>query len=103
GLAGGGEGAGNQVTLRIGGKEITDLPNAKVHMKRLNAGDAVTVRAGGGGGFGPALERDAARVADDVREGYVSVAAAREMYGVIVDEQTLELDSAGTDNRRRGK
>jgi len=68
GLAGGGEGAGNQVTLRIGGKEITDLPNAKVHMKRLNAGDAVTVRAGGGGGFGPAVERDAARVADDVRE-----------------------------------
>src|SRR5207302_1212637 len=40
GLAGGGPGSGNQVTLRIGGKEITDLPNAKVLMKRLNAGDA---------------------------------------------------------------
>src|SRR3954463_7506312 len=101
GLAGGGEGAGNQVTLRIGGKEITDLPNAKVHMKRLNAGDAVTVRAGGGGGFGPAVERDAARVADDVREGYVSVAAAAESYGVVLDGQTLEIDRAATNKRRR--
>jgi N-methylhydantoinase B len=103
GLAGGGEGAGNQVTLRMGGKEITDLPNAKVHMKRLNAGDAVTVRAGGGGGFGPAFERDPVRVADDVREGYVSVAAAAENYGVVVDEKTLEVDRAATSQRRRGK
>jgi N-methylhydantoinase B len=103
GLAGGGEGAGNQVTLRIAGKEITDLPNAKVHMKRLNPGDALTVRAGGGGGFGPALERDPARVADDVREGYVSVAAAAENYGVVLDGQTLELDRAATEKRRRGK
>src|SRR3954463_2369389 len=101
GLAGGASGAGNQVTLRLAGKEVTDLPNAKVLMKRLNAGDAVTVRAGGGGGFGPAVERDAARVADDVREGYVSVAAAAESYGVVLDGQTLEIDRAATNKRRR--
>src|SRR5438552_3837330 len=58
GLAGGHSGAGNQVCLRIGGKEISDLPNAKVLMKRLNPGDAITLRAGGGGGFGPPEERD---------------------------------------------
>jgi len=103
GLAGGGAGAGNQVALRIGGKEITDLPNAKVLMKRLNAGDAITVRAGGGGGFGPAHERDPERVAEDVREGYVSLAAAAESYGVVIDERTLEVDRAATNERRRGK
>jgi len=103
GLAGGGAGAGNQVTLRIGGKEITDLPNAKVLMKRLNAGDAITVRAGGGGGFGAAYERDPRRVAEDVRQGYVSVAAAAEIYGVVVDPRTLEFDRAATEERRRGK
>ena len=102
GLAGGGEGAGNQVTLRIGGEEITDLPNAKVLMKRLNAGDAITVRSGGGGGFGPARERDPERVAEDVRQGYVSFAAAAESYGVVLDEQTLAVDGAAT-KRRRGK
>ncbi len=103
GLAGGGSGAGNQVTLRIGGKEIIDLPNAKVLMKRLNAGDAITVRAGGGGGFGPPHERDAERVAEDVRQGYVSLAAAAESYGVVLNPQTLEIDSAATQQRRRGK
>jgi N-methylhydantoinase B len=102
GLSGGGAGAGNQVTLRLGGKEVTDLPNAKVLMKRLNAGDAITVRAGGGGGFGPPQERDAERVAQDVRQGYVSLAAAAESYGVVLDAQTLEVDRAAT-NKRRGK
>ena len=72
-------------------------------MKRLNAGDAITVRAGGGGGFGAAYERDAERVAEDVRQGYVSVAAAAESYGVVLDEKTLEVDRAATERRRRGK
>ena len=103
GLGGGAPGAGNQVTLRLGGKEITDLPNAKVLMKRLNAGDAITVRAGGGGGFGAPHERDAERVANDVRQGYVSLAAAAESYGVVLDPQTLEVDTTATHQRRRGK
>jgi N-methylhydantoinase B len=100
GLAGGASGAGNQVTLRLGGKEITDLPNAKVLMKRLNPGDAITVRAGGGGGFGPAHEREPQRVAHDVRQGYVSLDAAAESYGVVVDPKTLEVDHAATRQRR---
>jgi len=103
GLAGGEPGAGNQVTLRIGGKEITDLPNAKVLMKRLNAGDAITIRAGGGGGFGPPNEREPERVASDVRQGYVSHAAAAETYGVVMDPKTLEVDHAATHQRRKAK
>ena len=102
GLAGGGSGAGNQVSLRMGGKEITDLPNAKVLMKRLNPGDAITIRAGGGGGFGPPHEREPERVAEDARQGYVSLAAAAESYGVVLDPHTLEVDRAAT-QRRRGK
>jgi N-methylhydantoinase B len=103
GLGGGLPGAGNQVTLRLGGKEIGDLPNAKVLMKRLDPGDAITIRAGGGGGFGPPHERDAERVAQDVRQGYVSLRAAAESYGVVLDPQTLEVDQAATRQRRRGK
>jgi N-methylhydantoinase B len=98
GLAGGGSGAGNQVALRIGGKELAELPNAKVHMRRLNKGDAVTIRAGGGGGFGPAHEREPERVLHDVREGYVSIEAAAEEYGVIIDPRALEIVQI-----RRGK
>jgi len=100
GLAGGTSGAGNQVTLRIDGKEVTDLPNAKVLMMRLKPGDAVAVRAGGGGGFGPPYERNPQRVVHDVRQGYVSLRAARELYGVVLDPQTLEIDAPATTERR---
>ena len=98
GLAGGASGAGNQVTLRIGGKELGELPNAKVHMRRLNKGDAVTIRAGGGGGFGRPQEREPERVLHDVREGYVSIEAAAEKYGVVIDPRTLQIVQV-----RRGK
>jgi N-methylhydantoinase B len=100
GLAGGACGAGNQVALRIDGKELTDLPNAKVLMKRLKPGDAITVRAGGGGGFGPPQERDPQRVAHDVRQGYVSMRAARELYGVVLDPKTFSIDEPATTKLR---
>jgi N-methylhydantoinase B len=100
GLAGGRAGAGNQVELRIKGKDIDDLPNAKVLMQRLDRGDAITIRAGGGGGFGPPEERDPGAVARDVREGYVSPGVAREVYGVVLDARTFAVDPAATEKRR---
>jgi N-methylhydantoinase B len=101
GLAGGHSGAGNQVALRIAGKEIADLPNAKVLMKRLERGDAITIRAGGGGGFGPPAERDPQAVAHDVRQGYVSLEVARDAYGVVLDSRTLAVDETATAERRK--
>jgi N-methylhydantoinase B len=62
----------------------------------LKPGDSFTVRAGGGGGFGPAAERDPEKVAWDVRQGYVSLGAARDLYRVALDPKTLELDAAET-------
>lgn len=100
GLAGGREGMGNQVTLRIGGREITDLPNAKVLTRRLQPGDAFTLRAGGGGGFGSPLERPIEGVQEDVRQGYVSPKAARECYGVVLDPRTLRVDTKETSKLR---
>jgi N-methylhydantoinase B len=100
GLEGGLPGAGNQVTLRLAGVEKTDLPNAKVLTQRLQKGDAFTLRAGGGGGFGPPYERDPQKVAHDVRQGYVSVRAAAELYGVVLDETMLEVDEAATTRLR---
>ena len=38
----------------------------------------------GPGGWGDPLERDPAKVADDVAEGLVSAAAARKDYGVVL-------------------
>ncbi|HTP94534.1 MAG TPA: hydantoinase B/oxoprolinase family protein [Burkholderiales bacterium] len=82
GLAGGHDGAGNEVALRIDGRDIADFPNAKVLSRRLKPGDAFIVRSGGGGGFGPPSQRDPERVAHDVRQEYVSREVARDVYRV---------------------
>jgi N-methylhydantoinase B len=86
GLAGGKPGKGNRVALRLDGKEISDLPNAKVLTQRLKPGDAFTLRSGGGGGFGPPAERDPELVARDVEQGYVSRQSSRDIYGVALSD-----------------
>jgi N-methylhydantoinase B len=98
GLAGGLEAMGNEIGLVVDGKEVTGIPNGKVAQKRLKAGDVFIYRAGGGGGFGPPLERDPQRIAEDVKQGYVSRGAARSLYGVALredgavdEEQTARL------------
>ena len=45
------------------------------------AGSLVVMEAPGSGGFGPPAERDAAALAEDLLDGYVTAAAARRDYG----------------------
>jgi N-methylhydantoinase B len=100
GLEGGREGAGNAVSIRLGGKWKEDFPNAKVLVAQLAGGDAYRMRSGGGGGYGDPRERPAAAVAEDVRQGYVSGKAAKELYGVVVDAVTFAVDERGTKRLR---
>ena len=102
GLDGGGDAAGNSLEVRIDGEWRDDLPNAKLLAMRMKAGDAFMIRSGGGGGFGDPKTRDAARVAHDVIEGYVSPEAAAERYGVVVDAKTGAIDEKAT-QKLRGK
>jgi N-methylhydantoinase B len=53
-----------------------------------------------GAGYGDPRERDPGRVARDVREGWVSRARAREVYGVEVGDDG-EIDLKATDELRR--
>jgi N-methylhydantoinase B len=65
-------------------------------------GDTVEFHSAGGGGYGPPRERDPEAVVADVRNGYVSVAAARKDYGVAIDPATLEIDIEATRRLRAG-
>ena len=100
GLQGGEDGTGNSVALELDGKWKEDFPNAKVLTAQLKEGEAFRLRSGGGGGFGAAAERPAEDVAEDVRQGYVSIEAARDSYGVVIEEATGEVDQAATDALR---
>jgi N-methylhydantoinase B len=59
-------------------------------------------QAGGGGGYGDPHLRDAHKVAQEVRNGIISIEQARELYGVAVDADTFELNETETE-RLRGK
>jgi N-methylhydantoinase B len=50
----------------------------------------------GGGAVGPAVERDPELVRRDVRAGFVSLDAAHEEYGVVLEPVTLAVDEAAT-------
>ena len=75
GYRGGQNGAPAQLTLNAG--EYL-APKGRT---TLEPGDVVTVRTPGGGGFGRPRTRSRAALDEDVKQGYVSPAAARKVYG----------------------
>ena len=66
----------------------------------LKTGDAFRLRSGGGGGYGSPLDRPADDVAADARQGYISLAAAQNLYGVVLDAETFAVDVIATDKLR---
>lgn len=102
GLDGGGDATGNNIAFRLAGQWKADFPNAKVLVAQLKPEDAYRISSGGGGGYGSPHDRPAEAVAEDVRQGYVSVAAAAERYGVVVDAETFAVDQAATEKLRAG-
>jgi N-methylhydantoinase B len=47
----------------------------------LKPGEMLCNRSAGGGGYGDPRERDSALVAQDLRNGLITLAAARDVYG----------------------
>ena len=69
-------------------------------LTHLKPGDTVILNAPGGGGYGNPLERDPLLVQKDVADGYVSLKAAADSYGVVIDPQTLQVDREATREKR---
>ena len=78
GLFGGGAGSHTRIEIERAGSVIKLKSKDRVELK---AGDILTLYSSGGGGFGPAREREKALIAEDVAQGYVSPAAAAKLYG----------------------
>lgn len=81
GVLGGQDGAVNRVEV-IRGAEVWVPPHlSKAQDIPLAPGDRVRVRTPGGGGYGPAAERDPAAVAEDVRLGRYTAEQAARLFG----------------------
>jgi N-methylhydantoinase B len=100
GVEGGDNALPNKIQVRRASGAVEKFPNGKLNSLPLAPGDAVIISGGGGGGFGDALERDPAAVRLDVIRGYVSLAQAREAYGVVIDAQTHGIDPVATAAQR---
>jgi N-methylhydantoinase B len=88
GLFGGGPGAMMRSHLvRADGTEEQFPGKAEL---RLLPGDRLEVWTTGGGGWGDPLERDPARVLDDVLDGKLSADAAADDYGVVVSDRKVD-------------
>ena len=66
----------------------------------LSPGDLHYMSWQSGGGYGDPLLRDPKSVAYDVAEFRVSPESARNIYGVVLTEQSFELDAHATEQLR---
>jgi N-methylhydantoinase B len=90
------ESGGVENITEVGGTE-TSLPYCEFE---LEDDSVVYMRTASGGGYGDPLQRDPVRVLTDVTNGIVSVDAARDIYGVIIDIARQQIDVAATEDLR---
>ncbi len=77
GLAGGKVGCGARFVIRVGTAQEAPMPSGRYEMQ---AGERFLLQSAGGGGYGDPRQRDAAALARDMAEGYVSAAGAKKDY-----------------------
>lgn len=66
----------------------------------IRRGDVFRHEVAGAGGWGDPLERDVAAVLHDVRNELISLTAAADAYGVVIDSRTWTVDTAATQRLR---
>ena len=93
GARGGGTAGPSAQYLKHADGSLEPMPGCgEIHVRE---GEAVVSVSCGGGGYGPPSERDPARVAHDVSEGWVSRARAEDVYKVALTDD-LKVDDART-------
>ncbi len=94
GFGGGLPGAKGRISLNDG---TLPHPKAKYYLK---PGQSVTLELPGGGGFYPPETRNPEMVREDVIDGLVSIEQAKEVYRVVLDPNSFEIDADATESLR---
>lgn len=104
GIFGGGDGAVGKLEITNARTGRHENAYAKFSGLRTEEGDVVSYFSPSGGGYGDPFERDPAKVLDDVLDGFIDPAHAREAYGVVLrpvdDGYGWALDPAATEALR---
>ena len=106
-LAGGLPGMCNSFMITREGRsyrpsELGARSDSKFSGLHMRAGDVLTIRQGGGGGFGPPTERTVDEVDRDLRLGYVTADEGERVYAVVADRsgETAAVDRPATERLR---
>ncbi len=99
GLAGGGTGGVGGIVVWPGTEKEVRLAERVTYFGPFDAGDRVSVRSPGGGGWGPPSEREPGRVAEDVRDELLTREEAASLYLVALRED-LTVDKPETERLR---
>lgn len=76
--------------------EESSFSHVDLVRQQVPAGTTAIVVTAGGGGWGDPLERGVDLVRGDVVDGYVSIAGARDQYGVVFSPGTFDVDAVAT-------
>ncbi|GGB48104.1 5-oxoprolinase [Lentibacillus populi] len=90
GINGGKDGSPNEFFVKKA-DGATEGPFSIYARYPLNAGDVVQLVTGTGGGYGDPLERDIQQIQADVKNGYISLKDAKEIYGVELDADDFSV------------
>jgi N-methylhydantoinase B len=101
GANGGGPGKPSDSLARLPGE--SDFAHVDLIRHEVPAGTEAIIVTAGGGGWGDPFLRDPRSVRRDVLEGYVSLEAAKQSYGVVLHSGTLEIDELATADLRSRK
>ncbi|UYZ15253.1 hydantoinase B/oxoprolinase family protein [Brevibacillus sp. WF146] len=101
GFNGGHDGSRNEFVIVKANGEVAG-PFGKCARFPLNKGDVVRLMTATGGGYGNPLNRPAEKVAWDAKNGYISVEQARDIYGIVLNPHTFEVEGV-TPQRQTAK
>jgi N-methylhydantoinase B len=93
GVMGGTEGQKHTLGLIRNGEHVPFRLN---DVQYVEPSDLFWSKSGGGGGVGDPLEREPEKVLWDVMNDYISVERAKDVYGVVIDPDTHEIDHEAT-------
>ena len=102
GLFKGKESTLNKIELHYPDKKVYKT-TTKDLIENVPSGTVLFQHAGGGGGYGDPLLREAEKVAAEVKNGIISINQAREQYGVVVDPEKKTLNIKETNRLRERK